>query len=63
MTPLGLDRQTEIREWLRIHAVEAFVILDDVSEELESFQSSLVLCNGMTGLTLSDAFKAISILT
>jgi hypothetical protein len=48
--------------WLKEHPeITNYVILDDDSDMLKSQQSNFVYISGVTGLTLDNALKALSI--
>lgn len=59
----GSKRQKEIWAWLFQHPeVDEFIIIDDVSEELELFEDHLVLTNHREGLTKERMNCAIQML-
>lgn len=56
-------RGREIREWLKEHDVDSYVILDDIFfDDFEDMEQHLVLTDPDKGLTNQDVKKAIEIL-
>ena len=57
-----VNRGLEIKDYLDNHEHDNFVILDDISWDLDMFSDHLILTHPSFGLTKEDAFKAINIL-
>ena len=53
---------SEIDDYLNKHDCESFVILDDISWDLEKFGENLILTDPMYGITSKDADEAIRLL-